>query len=537
MNTAIILGASVALFALAYRYHSPWISRRLGVQPHRPTPAHTMRDDVDYCPAKAPVLFGHHFASIAGAAPIVGPIVAATYGWLPVLLWIVLGGIFLGSVHDFAALVASVHHRGLSIGEIIGRYVGRFGSRIFLFFLWATLVLLMAVFLVVVSKTFESAPSASTASTLFIGLACAFGLAIYRFRLPLGVATVAGVAVLAACMAAGWAWPLALAERTWISLLIAYIVLAAVLPVWLLLQPRDFLNSFLLYALIAAGAVGVLAAGGVASYPAYVAWFDPKLGALFPILFVTVACGAISGFHSIVASGTTAKQLDRESEARPVGYGAMLLESLLALIALIVVMRMGRADYLDRISAAGPVAIFSDGIGAMLGALGVPQARGAEFAALAVSAFVLTTLDTATRLGRFALQELFAPRKGAAHNIVSGNRYVATILTVAAAGALAYSGKWKMIWPIFGAANQLLAAIALLAVSIWLKRAGGKSAFLRIPMFAMFAITLSALGVIIHKDLSAGNFALASISAALLALAVTLVWESIRSVRRANTNQ
>jgi len=536
MQIAIILIVCMVLLALAYCYYSPGIFRKLGAEPDRPTPAHEMYDGVDYCPAKAPVLFGHHFASIAGAAPIVGPIVAAVYGWVPVILWIVIGGIFMGAVHDMSALVASIHHRGRSIGELIAKHVGRLGSKLFLFFLWATLVLLIAVFLVVVSKTFTTVPSAATASMLFIMLAVLFVLAIYRLKLPLGWATLVGVAILAVCVTAGFFYPLSLGYDTWLIVLVAYIVVASVTPVWILLQPRDYLNSFLLYALLICGVVGVFVARPAIEYPAYIQWFDPKLGALFPILFVTVACGAISGFHSVVASGTTAKQLDREAHARPIGYGAMLVESLLAIIALVVVIKLSKADYASEIANEGPVALFSRGIGSLIEPFGINKAHGTNFAALAVSAFVLTTLDTATRLCRFAFQEFFAPREGTKPNLLNRNRFIGTLVTVAAAAALAFSGQWKLIWPIFGAANQLLAALALLAVSIWLKHAGRRNGFLRIPMWVMFVITLSALGVILHKNLVQANYALAAIAAALLVLAITLVIESIRALKRPPIN-
>lgn len=533
MTTPVILIICIFAFSLAYKFYSPHIAKWLGLEPERPTPAHTMYDGVDYCPAKGPVLFGHHFASIAGAAPIVGPIIAAAYGWGPVILWIVLGGIFLGAVHDFAALTASIRHEGRSIGAVIGRHAGRAGQMLFLFFLWATLVLLIAAYLVIVSQTFVSVPSAATASMLFIGLAVLFGLSIYGLKLPLGWMTLATVCILAACILAGWRWPLSLSNSHWLAILIAYIFVASVAPVWILLQPRDYLNSFLLYALLISAIVGVFAARPAIEFPVFIAWNVPKLGALFPILFVTVACGAISGFHSVVASGTTAKQISKESHARPIGYGGMLVECLLAALALITVMILTKGGYADSMADGGPVALFSRGIGSLIDRLGVDPSHGTNFAALAVSAFVLTTLDTATRLCRFAFQEFFAPREGGKPCLLCRNRFVGTGFTVAAAAALAFSGHWKAIWPIFGSANQLLAALALLAVSLWLKHRGMKSTFLRMPMIIMFAITLSALGVIFYNNIAAANFALSAVSAALLMLAIALVIESIRSLRKA----
>ena len=532
MEIILILVVSIVVLGLAYRFYSPHIARLLGVEPDRPTPAHTMRDGVDYCPAKMPVLFGHHFASIAGAAPIVGPIVAAVYGWLPVILWILVGGIFLGAVHDFSCLVASIHHSGRSIGEVIKRHVGVVGSKLFLFFLWVTLVLLIAVYLVVVSKTFESVPSAATASCLFIGLAVVFGLSIYRLCLPLGWMTVLGVAILAVCMVVGWHWPIRLSADAWLIILIVYIFAASVTPVWILLQPRDYLNSFLLYSLLLIAVVGIFVARPAAEYPAFITWIDPKLGSLFPILFVTVACGAISGYHSVVASGTTAKQLNREGDARPIGFGAMLVESLLAAIALITVIRLSPVNYSELVSSGGPVALFSAGIGAFIESIGVDKSHGTNYAALAVSAFVLTTLDTATRLCRFAFQEFFAPAEGRKASIFNRSRFIGTIFTVAAAAVLAFSDQWKLIWPIFGAANQLLAALALMAVALWLKFRGKKYGFLKWPMRIMFAITLSALVVIVYKNAQEANYVLAAIGAALFVLAVVLMVEAIKSFRR-----
>ncbi|MFA4972770.1 MAG: carbon starvation protein A [bacterium] len=532
MNAATILAASIVLFAIAYRFYSPWIERRLGVEAGRRTPAHTMRDDVDYCPARMPVLFGHHFASIAGAAPIVGPIVAAAYGWLPVILWIVIGGIFMGSVHDFASLVASIRHSGRSIGEVIADHVGRTGGKIFLVFLFAALVLLIAVFLVIVAKTFAEVPSAATASMLFIALAVLFGIAVYRLRFPIWLSTIVGVALLASCMLAGWAWPIRLSETTWALLLLAYCFISSVTPVWILLQPRDYLNSFLLYALAAGVVAGIFVAQPELKLPAFASWSDPGIGPLFPMLFVTVACGAISGFHSIVASGTTAKQLDREKDARPIGYGAMLVECLVAVAALIAAARLATSDYASTLASQGPVALFSAGTGEMLSKLGIKASSGAQFAALAVSAFVMTTLDTATRLCRFAFQEFFAPRRGKKPGILSKNRYIATAATIACAATLALSGSWKAIWPIFGASNQLLAALALLAVSIWLKSKGKKTRFLEIPMVAMFVITLSALGSIVWTNYAKANYTISAIGAALFALAALLVIESVKSIRR-----
>lgn len=522
----IILSVSIVFFVLGYIFYGGFVAKKLQIDPSRPTPAHLMHDGIDYCPAKAPVLFGHHFASIAGAAPIVGPIVALCFGWLPVLLWITLGGIFLGSVHDFSALVASIRHHGRSIGEVIGVNVGGFGRRLFLIFLWATLVLIIAVFIVLVAETFISTPSAGTSSILFIFLAMVFGLTIYRWKAPLWLATLVGIIVLSFCVVAGWYYPAIFSSNAWICILIAYIFAASVTPVWILLQPRDYLNSFLLFAIIILAVVGVFVANPPVNMPVFTHWVDPNLGAIFPILFVTVACGAISGFHSVVASGTTAKQLNNEKDAKRIGYGAMLVECLLAVLALLMAAMLTPADY--ALMYNDPITIFAKGAGKVISALGFNEVKAVTFAALAVSAFVLTSLDTATRLARFAFQEFFAPSEGEKASILHRNRFVGTTITVAVAAALAFSKKWTAIWPIFGSANQLLAALALLAVTVWLFRRGVKAKFTLIPMAIMFIITISALVLLVTQNFSRENWLLAGIGAALLAVAGVLIVTAVR---------
>lgn len=535
MPIALILFLSIVLLGLAYRYYSPFVAARLGTEPDRPTPAQTRPDGIDYSPTRASVLFGHHFASIAGAAPIVGPIVGAAYGWGPVILWVLLGGIFMGAAHDFAALIVSLRHDGMSVGEVIGRQLGRGGKTIFLVFLWAALVLVIAVFLIMTVSSFEAGPSVGTSSIFLIFCAVLFGLAMRSFRFSLFRMTISAIAILLLCLALGWRFPISLGSNWWMAILIVYIFAASVMPVWLLLQPRDYLCSFLLYALLGLGVVGIFVARPAMEYPFFVAWHSPSLGPIFPILFVTVACGAISGFHSIVAAGTTVKQLASERDARPIGYGAMLVESLLAVIAIVTVMRLSRSGYADSLGADGPIALFSRGMGAMVSTLGIAPERGADFAALAVSAFVLTTLDTATRLARLTWQEMFAAmgaRSLGAPGQILCNRFVGAIATLVAAGALAFSGEWKTIWPIFGAANQLLAALALLAVTLWLASLGRNARLFRIPMAIMFAITLSALGVIVFQNMRSAGYMSAAIAAGLFALGLWLLAKSKRLMSR-----
>lgn len=527
----IILLVSLTALIIGYVFYGRYIAKRLGVDFERKTPAHTMYDGIDYCPAKAPILFGHHFASIAGAAPIVGPIVAAAFGWLPVVLWIIVGSIFLGAVHDFSALVASVRHHGRSMGEVIGINVGYLGRQLFLIFLWATLVLVIAVFIVLVGKTFISTPSAATASSLFIFLAILFGLTVYRWRAPIWLASTVGVMVLFFCMVVGWVVPLELSAQSWTLILMVYIFTASVTPVWILLQPRDYLNSFLLFAVLGATVLGVFVARPPVNMPAFVAWEVPALGPIFPILFVTVACGAISGFHSVVASGTTAKQLNSEKDAKRIGYGAMLVEALLAILATITAVMLLKGDYMTMLKTQGPITIFAKGAGSIISSLGFSEKHAVNFAALAVSAFVLTSLDTATRLARFAFQEFFAPRKAEKPSVLCRNRFIGTTVTVAAGGALAWSGKWPAIWPVFGSANQLLAALALLSVTVWLMRGGVKARFTSVPMVIMFVITLSALVLIMIHNFNADNIGLFVISLILFLVAIVLITEAFIKMR------
>ncbi len=544
MSAVILIAIAVVGFVVAYTFYGRYISKRLGVDPKQATPAHTMRDNVDYVPAKTPVLLGHHFASIAGAGPIVGPITAAVFGWVPVFLWIVLGSIFIGAVHDFTSIVASIRHKGQSIGVVIDQQIGRRGKQLFLIFSWSTLVLVVAAFAILVANTFVEKPPVGTASVFFILLAVLFGLSIYRMNAPLVIATAIGVALLLFCVWMGFQLPIGLSSQTWTWILLFYIFAASVLPVWLLLQPRDYLNSFLLYMVLAGAFIGILLKHPTITMPAFIAFNDHELGLLFPILFVTVACGAISGFHSLVGSGTTAKQLNRETDAKPVGYGGMLIEGVLAVIALITVATIIGGNF-----RGNPIKIFAEGVGSFVARLGIPEQVGVTFAALALSAFALTSLDTATRLGRFAFQEFFRSDKPSSWQTVLTNRYVATFFTVLPGGILAFSGSYKAIWPIFGSANQMLAALALLAGSVWLANKGQKNGFLRYPMYFMFAVTLTALVILVYHKVVAllhhysgmkaldsfnlvSTYMLAVIGTLLFVVAIILVGEAYRKLKK-----
>lgn len=526
MNSLFLILAVIIIFIIAYATYGSYLCKTWGIDPKRPTPAHTKEDGVDYCPAKAPVLLGHHFASIAGAGPIVGPIQAAVFGWLPVMLWIVIGSIFVGGVHDMGALFASVRHDGKSLGEVIHSTMGITGRRLFSWFAWLTLILVIAAFTAICAGLFVSTPAAGSTSILFIILAVAFGFLVYRKGAGLGVSTVIGVALLFACIWLGMAFPFTagFSKSTWVVVLIIYIIVASVAPVWILLQPRDYLNSFLLYAMIIGAVVGLVVLHPTIEAQAFVAFNTGNMNYLFPMLFVTVACGAISGFHALVGSGTTSKQIDNEKDVKLIGYGSMLIEGVLATIAIITATYISTSELGELLKAGGPMNVFATGSGTFMAAFGLPFETGKVFTSLAISAFALTSLDTATRLGRFIFQEMFDDRKSAdeKQNILT-NKYVSTIITAGLGGLLAVMGYAK-VWPVFGSANQLLAALALLTLAVYLKKNGKSNKVAIIPTIFMFAVTFAALILLIIQKSAdmATNGILVVVAAVLLVLAVVL---------------
>lgn len=525
MNGIELILIAFVLFVIAYYLYGGFVSKTLEVNNFIKTPSHTMNDGVDYCPAKAPVLLGHHFASIAGAGPIVGPVIAAGFGWVPVYLWVLFGAIFIGGVHDYSTIIASVRHQGKSIGFIIQSYIGDTGKKLFLIFSWATLILVIAVFTIIVSDTFTHIPSSATSSVLFILLAVVFGLSVYKYKVNLILGTVIGIVLLSFCIVAGNYFPIQLSKLEWQLILFGYIFAASVTPVWILLQPRDYLNSFFLYALMIGGFVGTFFAAPSVNIPAFNSFSLDKVGYLFPALFVTVACGAISGFHSLVGSGTTAKQLDKETDAKIVGYGGMLIEGLLAVLSLVAVASMVNKEFIDILVNKGPVAAFSLGVARFLSSipfLNISVEAGQSFAALAVSAFALTSLDTATRLARFMLQEFFEVKDSSEKKSLIQNRFVATGITVGVGAALTFSGQVMSIWPVFGSANQLLAALALLALTAWVAFLRKDTKFIMIPMLFMFAVTLTSLGMLAITNFNSAHYLLSIISLLLFLLAVSL---------------
>ncbi len=567
MNAAVLLIISIAILVVGYIFYGGWLSKKWGVDPNKVTPAHTMEDGVDYVPAKAPVLMGHHFSSIAGAGPINGPIQAAVFGWVPVALWVLIGGIFFGGVHDFGSLFASVRNKGKSIGTVIEDSIGLKAKRLFLIFAYLTLLLVVAAFASIVANTFKatylengaidyvaSSANATTAiiSIFFIVLAILFGFFVYRRNAPLGVSTIIGVALIAIAMYVGLQWhPIYLSYETWMIICGIYILVASVTPVWILLQPRDYLSSFLLYGMMILAVVGIIGCHpSIDAMPAFTGFKDTlaptgsSLGYLFPALFVTIACGAISGFHSLVGSGTTAKQLNREQDAQPIAYGGMLIESALAIISLCAVAYIWK-DYADGTTVV-PTAVFAGGLSAMLGELFGSGAQTVTYSLLilAVSAFCLTSLDTATRLARYMFQEFWV-KPGEDLKDLTGvrkvltNPYVATAITVVIGIGLGMTGYAK-IWALFGAANQLLAALGLLAVAAWLGKMGRDNKMFIIPMVFMLLVTLTSLvftiitqvGLITSGTDVTWGIVRGVIAVLLIILAIDLVVEGVKTLSK-----
>lgn len=526
---------SAVILTGAYFIYGKYVFKKFNINNNNLTPSHRLSDGVDYVPSKPIVVLGHHFASIAGAGPIVGPIIAITFGWVPAVIWILIGGIFFGAVHDLGSMVASLRNDGKSIGVIIQNTIGKKGKRLFILFSFSTLILIIAVFADIIAKTFVSNPGVASASILFIGLAVAFGFVTKltgQRKTAFLVASILGVAIMYYFVYLGMQIPFVLDYQVWIYILLVYAFIASVTPVSMLLQPRDYLNSFLLYGLILAAIIGVFVANPTIAMDTDVHITDENLGYLFPVLFVTIACGAISGFHSLVASGTTSKQLDKESDAKVVGFGGMLIESFLAIISVGAVVVLTRSDYLSRLGEEGPVPLFADGLGTIISSMGVPESFAVGFVALTVSAFALTTLDTCTRLARFTLQEYFEDVEQPLGKKISQNRYVSTTVVVVLSVLLLGSGGFTTLWPIFGSANQLLAALALLTISVWLIKKKVNPTFVTIPMFFMFTVTLTSLGLFAWQNFQKDAYVLSIIAAILFVLSFALIFLAKKSLTK-----
>lgn len=534
---------SAAIYLLSYKYYGAFMSRIYGLNNDNIPPSIRLRDDIDYCPTHPAVLLGHHFSSIAGAGPITGPIAATlAFGWLPTLIWCIIGSSFLGGPHDMGALVASMRHDGKSVGEVVERWIGHTGKILFLCFTILALILVVAVFLVLSAGTFVADPVVAFVSSLYIVLAIISGIMIYRFRTPLWVVTVLMLGIISsACI---YVTPESFFIKAfthdvnvWNAVLAVYIFFASVLPVWLLLQPRDYLASYFLYFAVIVGAIGMLFgghlnSGTIEAMAGNIQYFDTGLTgkAMWPMMFVIVACGAISGFHALVGSGTTSKQIRCETDAKSVGYGAMLIEGMVAVIAIGTLMVLGR----ENSAGLNPVVIFSKGFGKFSTLVGIDEVLGARLGAIAINSFLLTSLDTATRLVRYQIQELSNMRI---------HKYVATCIAVGMALLLVYTkthsadGKviaaWQAIWPVFGASNQLVAALTLLGLGAWVHKGLKKSStFMMIPFWFMLLTTMCALVIMVKQNLldaAVPNYLLGSFSIILLVLSLGMVINGLKA--------
>ncbi len=529
-------------------------AKQWGIDPNAKTPAVRLEDGKDYVPTDGWTVFSHQFSSIAGAGPVTGAIQAAAFGWLPVLLWILLGGIFFGAVTDFGALYASVKNDGKSMGLLIEKYIGKFGRKVFLLFCWLFTLLVIAAFADMVAGTFnayetvdgvtqlaaaaQTNGAAGSISLFFIVFAMLFGLVQKKFALTGWREMALGLACTVAALAAGMLLPLTLGKEGWLYITFIYIFFAATLPMWLLKQPRDFMTTFMFVGMIAGAVLGLLVAHPAMNLPVYTGFTNESLGTLFPILFVTVACGAVSGFHSLVSSGTSSKTIRDERDMLKVGYGAMVTESLLAVLALCVA---GAAAAADGTPAAGtPFQIFSSGVAGFFEMFGVPVYIAQCFMTMCVSALALTSLDAVARIGRMSFQELFST-DDMAHaegwRKVLCNVYFATIITLAGGFVLAKIG-YNNIWPLFGSANQLLSALVLATLCVFLKVTGRSNKMLFPPLVIMLCVTFTALVqrvIALVQAVAAGSATFLVeglqliIAALLIALGVTIVLNSLRA--------
>ena len=506
MNGLMIIVLAVVVLVAAYLIYGRYLAKKWGIDPNAKTPAYTEADGVDYVPADTNVVFGHQFASIAGAGPINGPIQAAIFGWLPVLLWVLLGGVFFGAVQDFSAMYASVKNKGKSIGYIIEQYIGETGKRLFLIFTWLFSILVVAAFADIVATTFNGFDAegakvvadgaVATTSILFIVFAVALGFFLKYTKFNTWVNTGVAIALLVLSIVIGVNAPIYFDRQFWLIFVFAYILVACVTPVWALLQPRDYLNSYLLIAMMVMAFIGIIIYQPAMNLPVFTAFKivnanTNTVSYLFPTLFVTIACGAVSGFHSLVSSGTSSKQIKSEKAMLPVSFGAMLLESFLAVIALVCV---GFAATADGLPAGTHAQIFASAIATFLGKVGIAESISYTLITLAISAFALTSLDSVARVGRIAFQEFWVEddKEPTAFVKFVSNKYFATIITMVLAFLLAKVG-YASIWPLFGSANQLLSALALIACAVFLKKTNRQGIMLWGPMFIMLAVTFTAI--------------------------------------------
>ena len=507
MNGLIIVLIAIVVLAAGYLCYGRWLANKWGLDPKAKTPAFTHEDGQDYVPSSKLTVFAHQFSSIAGAGPVTGPILASVFGWVPVLLWLLIGGLFFGAVQDFGALYASVKNDGKSMGMIIEKYIGRTGRKLFMLFCWLFTLLVMAAFTDMVAGTFvgkgvEGATkatnyansAAASISMLFIVVAILFGLIQKKVgKMKEWVRAVVAIGLLVVMFVIGMHLPMYATKTTWIYVVMAYLFLASVMPMWLLMEPRDYMTTFMLLGMIIGAVVGVIAEHPTMKLNAFNG-FNVDGSYLFPTLFVTIACGAVSGFHSLVSSGTSSKTISNEKDMPMVGYGAMVVESLLGVVALVVV---GAVAVNGTKPEGTPFSIFSTGVAGFFEKFGIPVQVATVFMTMCVSALALTSLDSVARIGRMSFQELFYgdttdTSKMPVWQKVLTNKYFATIITLFF-GYLLTLGGYNNIWPLFGSANQLLAALVLIALAVFLRTTGRTGWTLYIPMFVMLAVTFTAL--------------------------------------------
>lgn len=506
MTGLMLLGIALVVCACGYFIYGRWLVRLWGVDPNARTPAYVHEDGNDYVPSSKFTVFAHQFSSITGAGPVTGPIIAAMFGWAPVMMWLMIGGIFFGAVQDFTALYASVKNEGKSMGMLIEQYIGKTGKKMFLLFSWLFTLLVTAAFADIVASTFNgfkadgglATPNAAAASIsmLYIVVAIAFGYFLKKCPLAEGPKLAVAIVLMIAMLWAGIEYPLYYDKTTWLYVVFAYMFMAAVMPMWLLMEPRDYLSVFLLLGMIASGVIGVIFTNPSIELPAFNG-FVVNGQPLFPILFITIACGAVSGFHSLVSSGTSSKTVSNEKDMLFIGYGSMLIESILAVVSLIVV---GAAATGGVMPKGTPFQIFAGAVGGFMGMFGLSAHVATCVITMCVSALALTTLDSVGRIGRMCFQELFTsgkPEEMSGLQKVLTNKYFATVITLFF-GYLLCLGGYMNVWPLFGAANQLCAALVFISLSVFLKVTGRQGWMLYVPMGFMFAATMSALAMSIY---------------------------------------
>lgn len=553
MNGTLLLFIVTIVFALGYRFYGGFLARLLGIDNRVKTPAHRLEDGVDFVPTHPAVLFGHHFSSIAGAGPIVGPILAAAFGWGSVLAWVVVGCLFVGAMHDMVSLFLSVRHEGMSVSSVLELFLGKSGKLLFLLSCLFALILVCAEFTRQIAMTFVQNPEVATSSGLFILIAVIFGLLVYRCHLKISVATIIFVPIMFGCIWLGMAFPLNLerlfgfskegASLAWTLIILGYCFVASTAPVWILLQPRDYLNSYLLYTMMALGFLGVIVASPSISMEAFsglsAKMANGKMVNIFPMLFVTIACGACSGFHALVASGTTSKQLDKENHIRPIAYGGMLLEGILAVLAIIAIGHFSTDELTSQLKTASPVALFASGLSSFCAKLGIPSHIAFVFMCLAVSAFLMTSVDTTARLGRFTVRELIVTFSKNDDSAKVGslikffcNKYVTTAIVIGVASILLLGNPsaGKDLWSTFASANQLMAALTLLTASLWLLKNHKTFMVTLIPMVFMLSVSVAGLYVLSKTSWQEKNLDVAIITTLLLTIAGALVVLSIVKV-------